>query len=227
MAAEVFYCITMTESKILKQDLFGEIRLSGHAGQQVIIRDARSAAAGLRWLARILLRREASALTQLAGIDGVADVIRVEPDHLTRSYIAGDPMHQHRPADPGFFQAAVSLRRKMHRAGVVHNDLAKEPNILVRSDGSPAFIDFQLAWHSPTRGKVFRLAAREDLRHLLKHKRYYCPDRLTRREIDILNNPGAPARIWRRTVKPVYLFVTRRILRWADREGAGDRGERA
>jgi hypothetical protein len=26
------------------------------------------------------------------------------------------------------------------------------------------------------------------------------------------------------TVKPVYLFVTRRVLRWSDREGAGDRG---
>ncbi len=25
------------------------------------------------------------------------------------------------------------------------------------------------------------------------------------------------------TVKPVYLFVTRRILGWADREGAADR----
>jgi hypothetical protein len=25
------------------------------------------------------------------------------------------------------------------------------------------------------------------------------------------------------TVKPVYLFVTRWLFRWADREGAGDR----
>jgi hypothetical protein len=27
-----------------------------------------------------------------------------------------------------------------------------------------------------------------------------------------------------KTVKPVYLFVTRRLFGWADREGAGDRG---
>jgi hypothetical protein len=29
-----------------------------------------------------------------------------------------------------------------------------------------------------------------------------------------------------RIVKPPYLFVTRRLLGWADREGAADRGER-
>jgi hypothetical protein len=28
------------------------------------------------------------------------------------------------------------------------------------------------------------------------------------------------------TVKPVYLFVTRRLLGWADREGAADRNAR-
>lgn len=216
----------MTDSKILKKDLFGEIRLSNHGNQQVVIRDAANATAGLRWLARLLLRREARILAQLAGIDGIAELIRVEPERLVRSYIDGLPMHHARPADPGFFRAATSLRRQVQRAGVAHNDLAKEPNILVRSDGTPAFIDFQLAWHSPTRDKLFRLAAREDMRHLLKHKRYYCPDQLTRRETGILNSPSLPAKIWRNTAKPVYEFVTRRVLGWADREGAGDRGER-
>jgi hypothetical protein len=28
------------------------------------------------------------------------------------------------------------------------------------------------------------------------------------------------------TIKPVYLFVTRRLIGWADREGASDRGAR-
>jgi predicted lipoprotein with Yx(FWY)xxD motif len=32
------------------------------------------------------------------------------------------------------------------------------------------------------------------------------------------------AGIWARTGKPVYRFVTRRLLGWSDREGAGDRG---
>lgn len=217
----------MSESKILKKDLFGEIRLSGIAGQRVVVRDAGAAASGLRWFARMLMRREATVLRRLAGIDGVAEILAVDTDALTRSFIDGQPLHRRRPTDPLFFKAAAQLRRRMHRAGVVHNDLAKEPNILVRTDGSPAFIDFQLAWCSAGRGRLFRLAAREDLRHLLKHKRYYCPESLTRREIGILDNPSLPARLWRAAFKPVYLFVTRRLLGWADREGAGDRGEHA
>jgi hypothetical protein len=105
----------------------------------------------------------------------------------------------------------------------VHNDLAKEPNFLVTADGRPAIIDFQLAWFCPRRGRLFRLLAREDLRHLLKHKRTYCPQFLTARERRILASPSWPARIWMKTGKPVYLFVTRRLLGWRDREGAGDR----
>jgi hypothetical protein len=108
----------------------------------------------------------------------------------------------------------------------VHNDLAKEPNILVVGNGRPAFVDFQLAWHAPGRGRLFRILAYDDLRHLLKHKRSYCADELTNRERRILARPSLPSRLWMRIVKPPYLFLTRRVLGWADREGASDRGER-
>ena len=64
---------------------------------------------------------------------------------------------------------------------------------------------------------------REDLRHLLKHKRSYCPERLTARERRILARPAMVSRLWMAMGKPVYLFVTRRLFGWADREGAGDR----
>jgi len=112
---------------------------------------------------------------------------------------------------------------QLHRQDVVHNDLAKEPNWLVMENGQPGIIDFQLAWYSPKRGRLFRLLAREDVRHLLKHKRTYCPEHLTAREHAILARPTVPSRIWMRGGKPVYLFITRRILGWADREGASDR----
>ena len=98
--------------------------------------------------------------------------------------------------------------------------------LLVCEDGSPGFVDFQLGWFSPGRGRWFRRLAYEDLRHLLKHKRTYCPENLTRRELAILANPSLLSRINRRTIKPLYLFVTRRLLGWSDREGAGDRGAR-
>jgi predicted Ser/Thr protein kinase len=216
----------MSDSTILKKDLFGEIRLANHAGTSVVVRDTSVAAKGLRWLARSLLRREARALRKLAGIEGFAEIIRLDKDSLTRSFLDGEPMQRGKPSDPVYFKSAAQLIRTMHRAGIVHNDLAKEPNFLVRPDGRPAILDFQIAWCFAARGKLFRLAAREDLRHLLKHKRTYCAQYLTARERDILSHPGYAALAWSRTVKPVYQFVTRRLLGWADREGAADRGER-
>ena len=214
----------MDDQRILKCDLFGEVVLRHDAEGPVIVRNAAAARWWLRWIARYLLRREAAALAALDGIDGVPQLLRLGHNTLVRSYLAGKPLHAAKTDDPLWFKAAARLLRRMHRAGVCHNDLAKEPNLLVLDDGGPAFIDFQLAWYSTRRGRLFRGAAREDIRHLLKHKRSYCADHLTQREHRILANPSPMARAWARTAKPVYLFVTRRILGWADREGAADRG---
>jgi len=39
----------------------------------------------------------------------------------------------------------------------------------------------------------------------------------------ILATPSLLSRAWMASGKKVYLFVTRRIFNWRDREGAGDR----
>jgi len=182
-----------------------------------------AAATGLRWLARRLLHREANILAILTDIEGFARVRKLDRDRLVRSFIDGEPMQRSRPTDPTYFKYAAQLLRKMHRAGVVHNDLAKEPNFLVRPDGRPAIVDFQIAWSSANRSKLFRLAAREDLRHLLKHKRTYCPASLTKRELDILDKPALISRIWMLTGKKLYLLITRGLLGWKERNGAEER----
>ena len=211
-------------SKLLKKDIFGRTDLiRGDGDSPIVRRDTRAAAAAVRWLARRLLAREALALTVLAGTPGIPKLVRRDRHTLDRGYIEGTPMQTGKPTDPGYFRNAAHILRQLHRKNVVHNDLAKEPNVLVTAGGAPAFIDFQLAWFAPRRGRFFRLLAREDIRHLLKHKRTYCPQHLTQRELDILNNPSLLARIWMRSGKPLYLFITRRILGWQDREGAGDR----
>lgn len=212
-----------TARKILKQDLFGRVVLLTDAAGSRILRDTTAAPLATRWVARRLLAREARALAAAEGIAGVPLLISLERDRLERGYLEGRPMHEARPADGAYFRSAFRLLCRLHRAGIVHNDLAKEPNLLVTADGEPAFIDFQLAWFAPRRGRLFRLLAREDLRHLLKHKQSYRADRLTARERAILASPSLPSRLWMATGKRLYLFVTRRLLGWADREGAGDR----
>jgi RIO-like serine/threonine protein kinase len=122
--------------------------------------------------------------------------------------------------------------RRLHAAGVIHNDLAKETNWLVTPDGRPALVDFQLAMtlrqgrtrKECRRGALARALGHDDIRHLLKHKRTYLPERLTARERRILATPSMINRVWMASGKNVYLFVTRRVFRWRDREGAGDRG---
>ncbi len=214
----------MVDSRLLKKDLFGEVRLVSTPDRITIVRDTGSAPIWVGWLARVLLRREARVLAAMDALEDVPELLEQTPSRLVRSFIAGEPMQVAKPQDPDYYRRAFRLLRALHARNVVHNDLAKEPNLLVTDDGRPAFLDFQLGWAPRQRGRLFRALAYEDLRHLLKHKRTYCPEALTARQRRILENPSLPSRAWRRTVKPVYLFVTRRILGWADREGAGDRG---
>ncbi|MCU0975458.1 MAG: hypothetical protein MUC71_04005 [Steroidobacteraceae bacterium] len=211
-------------SRILKSDLFGRVVLED--GERTVRRDTTSARGWLLPLARRLARREARALSSLDGLAGTPRLLSFDGRVLRRSWVPGRPMQVARPVDPSYFREALTLLRRLHRAGVAHNDLAKEPNWLVTTDGRPALVDFQLALVSRRRGRLFRALAREDLRHLLKHKRTYCPQRLTARQKRILATPAPHTRLWRATGKRLYTFVTRRLLGWSDREGAGDRNLR-
>jgi predicted Ser/Thr protein kinase len=209
--------------RLLKSDLLGSVWQGHDGGQALVLRDARAARWWLSWLARQLCRRESRALARLDGLPGTPRLLAADRASLRREWIEGRPMQVARPRNPGYYRAARQLLAALHRRGVAHNDLAKEPNWLVTPTGAPAIVDFQLALVSRRRGRLFRSLAREDLRHLLKHKRTYCADRLTAREQRILASPSALSRLWMATGKPVYTFVTRRLLGWADREGAGDR----
>ena len=211
----------------MKRDLFGVVERVPVGRRQPRSYAVRRDPARARWwtrpLAKWLARRENRALAALPPMDAVPKLVRLDDGSLARSWQAGRPMHEARPCDPAYFTAAFRLLCRLHRAGVVHNDLAKEANWLVREDGSPALIDFQLAWAPRRRGALFRTLGREDIRHLLKHKRYYCAGHLSARERGILDRPSPISRYWMRLGKPVYLFVTRKIFNWRDREGAGDR----
>jgi len=216
------------EATLHKRDLFGALRrrtiIDGSTTFDCAERDTTEAAHGLGWLARLLAAREARALDALHELTQVPHLVSWNGRTLRRSWLPGLPLHRAEPPTRTYFREALTLVRRVHSAGVVHNDLAKEPNWLVGNDGRPALVDFQLAMRPRYRGRLFRMLAYDDLRHLLKHKRSYRPQDLTARQRAILARRSPLAALWASTGKPAYRFVTRRLLGWSDREGAGDRG---
>lgn len=175
-------------------------------------------------IARHFLHREARALA-IAGQLGIAPVLMVEGRRtLVRSWIEALPLHIAKPAgDLAYFRSAKKALRALHRQNVTHNDLAKEQNWLRTPEGRCMLTDFQLATRFKRRHGLFRLAAYEDLRHLLKHKRRYAPESLTASEKRILAKKSLPTRVWMATGKRVYYWVTRGIFNFTDREGGGPR----
>ena len=206
---------------LLKADELGRVEVVERNGMRCVRRDIRAA----RWWARAFAyraaAREARALARLDGLDGVPPLLEWNRRELLRGYIEGRPMQQAQPRDPAYYRDALRLLAQLHRRGIVHNDLAKEPNWLVRPDGRPALVDFQIAWTRGKRGRLFRLLAREDLRHLLKHKRTYCAHGLTARQRTMLSTPAPHSRLWRATGKRLYKLIARRVFGYWDNEGKG------
>lgn len=212
-----------SKQRLLKADTLGCVRLETQACERLVVRDTRAARRGLRWLARRLARREACALERLRGLAPVPEIVTFDGAVLVRRYLAGTAMPAARPRTRRYYAEALRLLRRMHAAGIAHNDLAKEANWLCTPEGAPAVVDFQVATLMPRRGRLFRLLAREDLRHMLKHKRYYASELLTERERAMLATPSLPARVWRRLFKPVYHALTRGLLGWPERDGPEER----
>jgi hypothetical protein len=174
--------------------------------------------------ARHLFEREKKAL-------GLAKDLNVGPKllwsgerALVRAFIDGVALHLAKPhGNVAYFRSAKQALHRLHRAGICHNDLAKEQNWLVGRDGRAYLTDFQLAACFKRRSHLFRIAAYEDLRHLLKHKRSYAPEALTPKERKILARKSAVASLWLMTGKKVYRAITRGLFNFTDREGGGRR----
>ena len=175
-------------------------------------------------LARHLFVREREALLA-AGTLGVAPPLCFAGRRvLVRGWIEGVALHLAKPYGEGaYFRSAKAALRKLHRHGICHNDLAKEQNWLRASDGRAFITDFQLAFRFKRRNWLFRIAAYEDLRHLLKHKLRYAPQTIGAAERRVLARKSFPTRLWMATGKRVYQWVTRDVLRFTDREGGGPR----
>lgn len=232
----------------LKRDALGRVELLARGSDRWIRRVACGGALpGSALVARALLRREARALEALEGLAGVprrtaaaglaavptTDGRRPDPRAvLVREHVAGAALHEAEELPADFFERLRELVQALHARGVCHNDLHKEQNVLVRADGRPALIDFQLASVHPRRGRTFESRVHDDLRHVEKHWRRYTRD--GRGLEGTAAAPGAPTAtaagpavrrrrtwiswLWRRTAKPLYNAVTRGLLRTRDGE---------
>ena len=212
-----------------KRDIFSETisgTLDGHPESSVVLRKLDGVPIYAKPIAWALARKEIKGLRAVHGIEGCPLLIRVDKTGLLRSWTKGTPLQLAKPTDPAWYRDAKRLLRDMRRAGVTHNDIAKPQNWLMTPEGRAAVIDFQLASTHRRKGKLFRVMAREDLRHLLKQKRAYAPQLLTASETRMLDQKALPARLWMATGKKVYNFITRSLMNWSDGEGTEDRIER-
>jgi len=213
---------------LLKRDVFSTVergRFRSDAGEvDAVLRRLDSVPWWSLPLARHLFGRELRALARAKGLRIGPELLWAGRRALVRGFIDGVALHLAKPyGDIGYFRSAKTALYRLHRAGICHNDLAKEQNWLVGRDGRAYLTDFQLAACFDRRSRTFRLAAYEDLRHLLKHKRSYAPDALTPKEKKILERKSFVATIWLATGKKVYRAITRGVFNFTDREGGGRR----
>jgi len=212
---------------VLKRDALGRVeRVEGARGPYVRRVACGGRLPGSGWLARVFARREQRALQRLEGLEGVPALIPAalpEPAHVLRSWIEGRALARAEELPEDFFEHLDRLVGALHARGVCHNDLHKEQNILVGPNGLPYLVDFQLASVHARRGVLFSSRAREDLRHVEKHRRRYTrlgrgPRGQSQAGAGASYRRSWIASAWKRAVKPLYLFATRRVLGTRDGE---------
>src|ERR1700709_2412688 len=217
-----------TEGVLLKRDVFSTVergRFRDDSGEvEGVLRRLDQVPGWSYPLARHRFARERGALALARDLNVGPKLLWAGRQALVRGFIDGVALHLAKPhGDLSYFRSAKAALRKLHRAGICHNDLAKEQNWLRGSDGNAYVTDFQLAGGFKSRSRLFRIAAYEDLRHLLKHKRSYAPEALTPMERKILARKSLVASLWLATGKKVYRAITRGLFNFTDREGGGRR----
>jgi hypothetical protein len=216
------------EGVLLKRDVFSTVergRFRRDSGEvDAVLRRLDEVPWWSAVVAMHLFSRERRALASAKGLQVSPELLWAGRRALVRGFIDGVALHLAKPyGDAAYFRSAKRALHRLHRAGICHNDLAKEQNWLRGADGAAYLTDFQLAACFKRRSRLFRIAAYEDIRHMLKHKRSYVPQALTPKERKILARKSAVASIWLVTGKNVYRAITRGLFNFTDREGGGRR----
>ncbi len=167
----------------------------------------------MRWVGRILSRRELAMYAVCDGIRGVPTDFEVVTDTgFARPFIEGHPLERGERVGDEFFPQLQELLAEIHARELAFVDLQKEENVLVDEDGAPWLFDFQAAWHYPARGArlgvarfvpsplgryILRRFQKADDFHVLKHWRRSRPDTISAEQLESTHHPGRWIKIHR------------------------------
>ena len=184
-----------------------------NAGQRVVLKIGRTASLlglPMRWLGRFLCRRETRFYGKLQDLPNIPRVIGTVGDTgFVHDYVYGRPLAAGKTVPDGFFDQCQALLAELHRRGIAYVDANKPENILLGDDGRPHLIDFQISWDSRF---MLKRMQREDLYHILKHKKRLRRDELTPDEIHRLSHKSFLIRLHRIVSKP-YFMIRRRLFK--------------
>jgi hypothetical protein len=177
----------------------------------------------LQWLGRWLCNRELRFYESCKDLPNVPAVLgRVGPTGFVHAYVPGQPLSKHRPIPDTFFDELFALLAALHRRHIAYVDTNKPQNILQGDDGRPHLIDFQISFglhdfgDNPLTRFILRRLQKEDLYHILKHKRRLRPDLLTPDQRQAAEHKSWYIRLHRFITKPYFLIRRRTFKRLRD-----------
>lgn len=144
-------------------------------GRLAVIKDYRRyRGTALAPFARLLVRREARVLRQLAGWKHAPALLGVIGGlALGMEYVNGQTLSDLQAASGEVFDQLQKALERLHANGITHNDL-HGTNVMVAAGGVPVLIDFTSAWRTPRwrrNNPLARQLRRSDLKNLLKMRR--------------------------------------------------------
>ena len=189
----------------------------------------------MRWLGRMLARREASHLRLLAELPqvpaccGAVMVDGREASHaVAHAYIPGRPLRMYDQVSETFCDELLALTDRIHGFDMAYVDLHKRENVLVGSDGKPYLIDFQvslaLTSSGARRSKILRWILRQlqaaDCYHLRKHLALLDPARFGTLNSCVQNRPWW-IRLHRLFARPLRTVRRKLLVLFGVRRGIG------
>lgn len=193
------------------------------AGRTVVLKVGRTtdfAGVPLEWLGRWLCRREMRFYKKLADVPNVPDVLGTfGPTGFVHDFVPGRPLDKDLPVPDGFFAELRRLLDELHRRGMAYVDTNKPQNIILGDDGRPHLIDFQISYDLHELGDWalnrwwLRRLQREDLYHVLKHKRRMRPDEMSEEEYERATRKSVLIRFHRFVTRPYFLLRRRTFKR--------------